>query len=86
MSLIAMLVNLKFFASCREIVGVNGIQIELVEGTNTALLLDVVVKQFPQLSSQLQDISLAVNKSYIESDTVLNDGDEVAFLPPISGG
>lgn len=81
-----MILNLKFFASCREAVGIGGMTIELEEGANTAQLLEVVIKKFPQLSSQLQDISLAVNKMYIETDVVLNDGDEVAFLPPISGG
>ena len=59
---------------------------EVEDGINTTKLIEIVVEKFPKLSSEMGEISLAVNKSYIESQLELKEGDEVAFLPPISGG
>ncbi len=53
------------------------------------LLSNVVQKlvlQYPFLSDSMNDISVAVNKVYIRGDTNINENDEIAFLPPMSGG
>jgi molybdopterin converting factor small subunit len=42
--------------------------------------------EFPELANYERSISSAVNADYAKMDQVLSDGDEVAFLPPVSGG
>jgi molybdopterin converting factor subunit 1 len=75
-----------FFASCREQSGTNRAEIEITEGSTTADLVDHLLVSFPGLAKGIKELSMAVNKKYIREIIVLADGDEVALLPPISGG
>eukprot|EP01041_Mallomonas_annulata_P010453 gene10453-21813_t len=82
-----MLVNVKFFASCREQTGLNSISIEIPgDFSNTTTLKGILLSQFPVLNAGMEEVSLAVNKKYIREEVILRDGDEVALIPPISGG
>jgi molybdopterin synthase sulfur carrier subunit len=45
-----------------------------------------LVNRMPELEKHLDRIAWAVNRSYAKPTTPLNDGDEVALLPPVSGG
>lgn len=81
-----MIIRVKFFASCRETVGMNMTEIEITDGGDTNMLMDIILQKYPDLTNQMCDISLAVNKTYIDEAVKLKDGDEVALLPPISGG
>lgn len=79
---------MKFFASCREQTGGESVtQVEIISGeTTTADVLDLLLQKYPQLGNGIQEVKIAVNRSYIETPQVLREGDEVALLPPISGG
>jgi MoaE-MoaD fusion protein len=81
-------VTVKFFASCREQTGGESVsQVEIISGvTTTADLLTILLQKFPQLGNGIQEVKIAVNRSYIETPQVLKEGDEIALLPPISGG
>ena len=79
-------VRVLFFASIREAAGVKGVTVTLEAGNSTDHLKEALSAQFPQLREPLSTITLAVNKSYVFNATTLHNGDEVAFLPPISGG
>lgn len=79
-------VNVKFFASCREIVGTSEISLELESDSTTDSLILILIARFPRLNDSIQQVSIAVNKRYIEGSQSLKDGDEVALLPPMSGG
>ena len=80
-----MLVTVVFLASYREIAGTASTRIALTAGATVAELLAQVRAQFPGLPDA-DRIVAAVNNEYREGDYVLDDGDEVALIPPVSGG
>ena len=60
----------------------------MLTGSNTAQLLEVAIDKHPGLPDLLSSCALAHNEEYLEvgSTIELRDGDEVAIIPPISGG
>jgi molybdopterin converting factor subunit 1 len=82
------IVTVKFFASCREQTGETSITIEIEPNiTTTNDLIQTLLERYPQLQSGIQEVKIAINHSYIEDRSqVLKDRDEIALLPPISGG
>jgi len=82
----AMKVKCLFFAGARDAVGVNSDTIELDEGTTTVGFTKVLLRKFPSIEKVLQTSLLAVNQEYVEDPVLLKEGDEVAVIPPISGG
>jgi len=79
-------VRVLFFASTREIVGKNSIEIKLNEGATIRDLRNELAKQFPELGSVEKKIAVAINEQYVVDDVSLVNGDEVALIPPVSGG
>ncbi|MFC1993844.1 MoaD family protein [Chloroflexota bacterium] len=79
-----MKVKVRFFASYRELVGQSEIEIEIAKGATVTLLAQEMEQRFSNLA--LSPLITAVNGDYASSDYVLSDKDEVAFLPPMSGG
>ncbi len=84
-------IKVLFFASAREKAGTGQAEIELISsndnGHYASTLLLRLTEKFPELDFEENKISVAVNKAYLgEEDVLLKDGDEVALLPPISGG
>jgi molybdopterin synthase sulfur carrier subunit len=71
-----------FFASIAEYTGTDSITLEPVR--NTDELQDVLIRKFPQLNTF--SYAIAVNKAIIRDNAVLVESDEVALLPPFSGG
>lgn len=78
--------QVKLFASYREIVGARQLPWTLREGATLGQLVDAVLAAHPGLQGHRETMFLAVNRAYAQSDTVLRNGDEVALLPPVSGG
>ena len=81
-----MKIRLKLFASAREIVGQRELMLEVPEGTCGSGLLRLLVSDHPRLAGLVPSLKLAVNQEYADADRVLADGDEVALIPPVSGG
>ena len=81
-----MRVRVKLFASFRTIVGQKEEELEVPDGITVRGLLDEYVSRFPDLERYREHIILSVNTEYGPPDRVLRDGDEVSFLPPVSGG
>ena len=77
-------VQVRCFAAVREVVGQENLQLQLPAGTTLGQLQQQLCREHPAFA-RLR-VALAVNKSYARPDRVLEDGDEVAFIPPISGG
>ncbi len=75
---------MRFFAACREIVGKSQMELELQEGESTSGLLKMMQSEFPGFLNM--PIMVAVNAEYVEPGYRLKDGDEVALIPPVSGG
>jgi molybdopterin converting factor subunit 1 len=74
-----------FFASYRDLVGTEEIELDLPEGSTVSQLVDQV-RTRPGADAIPEAPVVAVNRQYASSDVVLSDGDEVAFIPPIAGG
>src|SRR5690242_5914046 len=79
-------VKVLLFASLRELAGVRELVVHLEEAATTSDLKLAVAAQLPVLANGMQNITLAVNKAYVLEAVQLKNGDEVALLPPISGG
>lgn len=81
-----MRIRVKLFASFRDIVGTKEEDITLPEGTTVQQLLERYIDRFPQMAKFREHIILSVNRDYGAPARVLKEGDEVSFLPPVSGG
>ena len=81
-----MLVTIRLFARLREIAGASELQRELPDSATARTAWDALAAEFPALREYGSSVSVAVNEEYAGFSTMLRDGDEVAFLPPVSGG
>ena len=81
-----MRVTVRLFARLRDITGAAELPRELAAGATIRDLWRQLAAEFPELASYERSISSAVNTDYARMDRVVTDGDEVAFLPPVSGG
>jgi len=81
-----MKIKVKFFAYTREITGLNETEIEIKEGTDLSGIMDRLAERFPGLQRYRSEINMAVNHEYAPPETIVKKGDEVALLPPVSGG
>lgn len=79
-----MRIKLHFFALSREITGERIKDLEVDKGTNLQVLKGIVENQFPKLRDL--PLIIAVNGQNKELSYLLQEGDEVSFLPPFSGG
>lgn len=77
-------VHVRLFASYREAAGTRSFEAPLRAGATVATLAELVAARVPGLLTAPGLI--AVNHAYVQPDHVLRDGDEVAFIPPVSGG
>ena len=81
-----MKVRVKFFAILRERAGTAEVTQELSEGATVGDLWHGLQKTYPKLDVPGIRLLYAVNQNYVHLDEQLRDGDEVVFLPPVSGG
>ncbi|OLB61927.1 MAG: molybdopterin converting factor subunit 1 [Acidobacteria bacterium 13_2_20CM_2_66_4] len=81
-----MRVTVKLFARLRDIAGSPELARDVAPGATIGSVWRELAREFPELARYERSISSAVNTDYARMDHVLNDGDEVAFLPPVSGG
>jgi molybdopterin synthase catalytic subunit len=83
-----MVFRVRLFAVLRERAGAETVEVELPEGGTVADALASLARRGGPLSTAIEELPLvmAVNRSYAERDTVLEAGDELALIPPVSGG
>jgi len=81
-----MYVRLLLFASARELAGQSDVQLEVPSGATAADALSAALARFPALAPLRASLALAVNQKYAPPESALAEGDEVALIPPISGG
>jgi molybdopterin converting factor subunit 1 len=79
-------VRLLYFAVLRDIAGKGEEVVDLPEGTRASDVWSQLRAQHRELSGYERPPMTAVNESYVSSDQLLRDGDEVAFIPPVAGG
>lgn len=81
-----MIVTLLTFASAREAVGSGEIEIELAEGADLDALRARVASDYPEMTALWPRLAVAVDGRLVRDNVPLHDGQEVALLPPVSGG
>ena len=81
-----MRITIRLFARLREIAGTGELARETGETATARTVWTQLIGDFPPLADYTPVISCAVNEEYASFDRSLHPGDEVAFLPPVSGG
>jgi molybdopterin synthase sulfur carrier subunit len=76
---------IKLFASCRELIGKDNITIKLKNQITAADLRKEVMNLYPILHQRNQFV-VAVNYQIVDEKTPISQKDQVAILPPVSGG
>ena len=74
------------FAQLQEYVGAGKVVVSVAEGSTGRDLIRCFATRHPAAEGLLAVSRLAVNCEYASEDVVLRDGDEVAVIPPVSGG
>ncbi len=81
-----MRIRVRLFAIQRELVGAREVPLELADGASVAAAWDGLVVLHPGLAPGRESVRFARNGSYADTATQLADGDELAIIPPVSGG
>jgi len=82
------MVTVKYFANLKQMAGKDEDQFDISEGTTLEQLSDLIEKSVPQLGDMVRKkkVMISLNYDVVPLDTVVKDGDEIALLPPFSGG
>jgi molybdopterin converting factor subunit 1 len=80
-----MQIQLLFFGITEDIIGQKSMHLELKNNPSVAEVKNMLFTDFPRLK-QYKSFSVAVNMEYAEDTTILNPGDTLALIPPVSGG
>jgi molybdopterin synthase sulfur carrier subunit len=81
-----MRVTIRLFAKLHDLAGASEFGRDLPAGATAADAWKVIVADHPAMASYSSAISCAVNASYVKLNRSLAEGDEVVFMPPVSGG
>lgn len=77
--------RINLFGITKDIVGSNVAEIEMSQMADVQIVLGQLKMNYPKLKD-IKSLLIAVNSEYAESDLVLSENDEIALIPPVSGG
>ena len=82
------MITLKYFASLRDIAEKEEDRLDIENPITIDQLSDIISKTTPKMGAIIREkkVMISVNEEMASADTIIHDGDEVAFLPPFSGG
>ena len=82
------MVTVKYFASLRQIAGREEETFDLGAERTLTKLADIISATQPKIGAMVKDkkVAISVNLDIVPLDTIVRDGDEIALLPPFSGG
>lgn len=80
------MITVRVFASLRELLGREEVDLDLPEDASVACVFDELQKMHPKIASYRSSLLTAVNQEYCDWEEKVGEGDEVAFFPPVSGG
>jgi MoaE-MoaD fusion protein len=83
---VAIAVHIRYFARLREQAGVEAEVVELPQGSTAADVYAALRRMHPELEPNRDAVRPALNQEFADWDAVAGDGDELAFIPPVSGG
>ena len=81
-----MRVTVRLFARLRDLAGTGELVRDMPDAATVQILWRSLTSEMPSLAQYEGSMSVAVNAEYARMGATVNDGDEVAFLPPVSGG
>lgn len=81
-----MRISIRYFAALREAAGKERETLELPEGASVAAARDALAERHAVVAPLLPRCVAAVNRAYVPAETVLREGDELVFIPPLGGG
>ena len=79
-------IKVRLFANLRELVGEKQITITVPSGVTVGYLNNEILKKYPQLKSFSNKFVTSVNCKVTTGNTIITSSDEIALLPPVSGG
>ena len=77
--------KINLFGITKDIVGSNIVEIEMSQSSNVQSVLVELKTNYPKLKD-IKSLLVAVNSEYAEPNLVLSENDEIALIPPVSGG
>lgn len=82
------MITVKYFATLKKMAGKEEDQFDLGHNTTVRNLSEVIGKTLPEIGKMIREkkVMISVNYDVVSIDALINDGDEVALLPPFSGG
>lgn len=81
-----MRVRVRLFASLRETTGASEVPLDLPAGSTAEEAWGRLAGEFPSLAPRRASLAVSVSRRYVRFDEVLREGDELVFIPPVSGG
>ena len=78
--------RVKLFAALREMAGESEIELDLPETATVAHVVRELDRRYSGMMKSGVPIMIAVNAEYVSQDHPIHEGDEIAFIPPVSGG
>ncbi len=79
-------VTIKLFAAYQEVYGQSELKISFPQPTTVEDILDYLIRGKPELEKLRNVTRFGVNLQFVAADTVINEGDEIVLIPPVSGG
>lgn len=79
-------IKVRLFANLRELVGERELALTVPTGVTVSYLNNEILKRYPQLKSFSNKFVTSVNCKVTTGDTIITSSDEIALLPPVSGG
>jgi molybdopterin converting factor subunit 1 len=82
------MISIKYFASLKSIAEKEEDSLDIENPISIDQLSDIISKTMPKMGAIIREkkVMISVNQEMASADTIIRDGDEVAFLPPFSGG
>ena len=81
-----MRVTVRYFAALREATGLTREDREVADGATAGEVFGSIAAEYPRLAPMTSSTMLMVNRAYVEAGVALHEGDELALIPPVSGG
>ncbi|MEO8893463.1 MAG: molybdopterin converting factor subunit 1 [Coleofasciculaceae cyanobacterium] len=82
----AITITVKLFAAYQEVYGVPELILEVPSQTTVSAILDQLINDHPELNQWRNLTRFGVNLQFVEPENILQNGDEVVLIPPVSGG